>query len=373
MGQKPGHGGHTWVLLQYVLGFRRLGWDVLLLDQLDPKLCWDAAGRRCTPAESINMRYLQAVVERFGLADDFALLTDGVSIGRSRAAVLEHTRNSTFLLNVMGFISDEEVLACAARRVYLDIDPGYGQMWTDLGLHDAFAGHDDFVTIGERVGGDGCTVPTCGKPWITTPQPVVLDEWPVTPANDGPFTSVGSWRGTYGTLEYGGRTYGQRVHEFRRFVELPRLTGRDFELALAIDPSETRDLDLLTQNGWVLTDPAIVAADPDAYRNYLRASKGEIMIAKNMYVQSASGWFSDRSICYLATGRPVIAQDTGLTSLYPTGQGLLIFTDVDEARDAIEEVCGDYLRHARAARSLAEERFESDHVLGTLLQRLGLA
>lgn len=372
LAQKPGVGGHTWVLLQYALGFRRLGWDVLLVDELADEVCRDATGCACAAEDSMNLAYMRDVAARFDLVDEIAILTDDAVIGRSRADVLEHLRTAAFLLNVMGFLRDQEILATARRRVFLDIDPGYPQMWAALGLHDAFTGHDDFATIGERIGQPGCTVPACGRQWITTPQPVVLDQWPVATANGGVFTSVGSWRGVYGTIEYEGRTYGQRVHEFRRFMELPRRTGQRFELALTIDDAERPDLDRLAAGGWGLVDPRLVAADPHAYRAYIQQSTAEFMVAKNMYVQTQSGWFSDRSICYLASGKPVVAQDTGLSTLYETGEGLLTFADLDEACSAVKEVCSDYRRHCLAARALAEERFDSDRVLGAFLARLGV-
>jgi hypothetical protein len=162
------------------------------------------------------------------------------------------------------------------------------------------------------------------------------------------------------------------VHEFRRFLDLPRCTGGRFEVALDIDAGDHADRERLLEHGWSLVDPLTVAADPWMYRDYVARSFGELMIAKNMYVQARSGWFSDRSIGYLASGRPVLAQDTGLAGLVPTGEGLLTFTAVDEAADAYAAMTGDYERHARAARALACEYFDSDVVLARLLAALGL-
>ena len=373
--QKPRHGGHAWVFLQYLLGFRRLGWDVLFLDQLAPASCVDAAGRPCAPEEAPGLGYLRDLLGRFGLGEAFSVVYNRGErfLGRSRREVLERTRGAAFLLNVMGFLDQEEVLAAAPRRVFLDIDPGFGQMWRELGLHDPFRGHDDFVTIGENVGRPGCEVPTCGLTWVTTPQPVVLDYWPVRAgAGDGAFTSVASWRGAYGPLEYRGQTYGLRVHEFRRFAPVPRRSGEKFELALDIHPSEEKDLALLKANGWSLADPKTVAGDPWAYQEYVRGSRAEFMVAKSMYVQTNSGWFSDRSICYLASGRPVVAQDTGLRQLYPAGEGLLTFSTLEEAVEQVGKVARDYGRQARAARALAERCFDSDKVLSRLLGTLGI-
>ena len=375
LAQKPGFGGHAWVLLQYLLGFRRLGWDVLFIDRLEPEMCRDSHGSPCELGDSVNVRYLSAVMERFGLGANYALLHDGGSgvIGRSRVRLLEELRGCALLLNVMGFTTDEDVLAACPRRVFLDVDPGFGQIWRELELHDCFCGHDDFVTIGQNIGLEGCPLPSCGLDWIATSPPVVLSEWPALPLPpDAPLTSVGSWRGVYGPLEHAGRTYGHRVHEFRRFLALPRMTDQHFELALNIEPAETGDLSRLAEHGWELVDPLAVAATPADYRTYIQASMGELMIAKSMYVQAQSGWFSDRSVCYLASGRPVVAQDTGLSGLYPTGRGLLTFATLEEAAGAVAEVRGNPAMHSRAARALAEEHFDSDRVLGRLLTQLGI-
>jgi hypothetical protein len=374
LAQKPRNGGHTWVLLQYLLGFKRLGWDVTFVDQLEPQMCVDAVGQPCAVDRSLNLAYFLQIMKRFGLGDEFALIYDRGErfFGLSRGQAADRTKNAALLLNIMGFLTDEEILGAARRRVFLDIDPGFGQMWQELGLHHMFRGHDEYVTIGENIGQAGCDIPTCGLKWLTTPQPVVLDFWPaVKGGSDKWFTSVVSWRGAYGPLEYRGKTYGLRVHEFRKFAPLPRLSGRTFELALDIHPTEFKDRELLNRNGWLLVDPKAAAGDPWAYRGYIQNSRAEFMVAKNMYVQTHSGWFSDRSICYLASGKPVMAQDTGIGNLYPTGKGLLTFTTLDEALTQVEEVNQDYDRHAQAARALAETYFDSDKVLNHLLRGLG--
>jgi hypothetical protein len=375
LAQNPRRGGHTWVFLQYLLGFKRLGWEVLFLDRLEPEMYVDRAGRPCLLDQSFNLNYIVNVMERFGLSDAFAVVCDGGKhfVGLPQEEVLERTRNSALLLNIMGFFTDEETLSCAPRRVFLDIDPGFGQIWRALELADLFYGHDDYVTIGQNLGQPICSIPTCGLEWVTTPQPVVLDYWPPQEgAGSERFTSIASWRGPYAPLEYKGKTYGLRVHEFRKFAELPRLSGRPFQLALDIHPDEVNDLALLEANGWSLVDPSVVAGDPGAYQAYIQDSKAELMVAKNMYVQAKSGWFSDRSICYLASGKPVLAQDTGLQGLYPTGEGLLGFTTLDEALAGVEEISRNYTRHTRAARVLAEDYFDSDKVLRGLLSKLSI-
>ncbi len=358
--QKPHQAGHSWQFLQYLLGFRRLGWEVLFVDRLE----------REDPA---RLRYLADLMRRFGLENAWSVaLDDGSHAGVGRELVLDHVRDSEFLLNVMGFLTDEEILGAARRRVFLDTDPGFGQMWRALGLADVFADHEQHVTIGERIGHDDCAIPTCGLRWITTPQPVVLEAWPFAPSPvREDFTTVARWRGAYGPVDYEGRRYGLRVHEFRKFAELPRATDARFELALDIHPAETADLDLLGDCGWALVDPTEVGDSVDSYRAYIEGSAAEFMVAKGMYVESRSGWFSERSICYLATGRPVLAQDTGLGDLYPIGDGLLLFSTLDEAAAGVEEIRSRYPVHARAAREVAVEHFDSDRVLGRLVEQLG--
>jgi hypothetical protein len=363
--QKARNAGHTWQFLQYLLGFKRLGYEVLLLDSL--------AHTDDVSAEQQRIAYVRSVMREHGLADAWTIaLPGGRTAGMPRAQVVRFVRDADFLLNVMGFCADEELLGAASRRVFLDTDPGFAQMWHELGLADMLVDHDAHVTIGERIGRPDCEIPTCGLDWVTTPQPVVLDAWPRACAPPRrPFTSVASWRGAYGPVDYAGKRYGLRVHEFRRFARLPELTGRAFELALAIHAAEAPDLALLRDTGWSLVDPSDVATTPAAYRDFIASSTAELMIAKGMYVQARSGWFSERSICYLASGRPVVAQDTGLRGLHPLGSGLLAFDTLDQAAACVESIARDYARHAADARALAEEVFDSDRVLGRLLVALG--
>jgi hypothetical protein len=352
------------------VGFRRLGWRVLFIDEIAPELCVDDAGRPCKPEQSVNVRRLEIVFESLGLGDSYALNAGGEWFGMPRAQVLALLRGAALLLNVMGFVRDADLLAAAPRRVFLDIDPGFGQMWRALGLSDVFAGHDDFVTIGENIGQPGCNVPTCGLRWITTPQPIVLEEWPAQTAPGLAFTSIASWRGPFGPIEYAGKTYGLRVHEFRKFMELPVHTRERFELALDIHSADVRDLEALAENGWTVRDPVAAAGDPWRYRSTVQQSKAEFMVAKNLYVDTAGGWFSDRSICYLASGRPVLAQRTGWQ--YQEGRGLVGFSILDEAVEGAARITADYSDHARAAREIACEYFDSDKVLRKLLAKLGI-
>jgi hypothetical protein len=224
------------------------------------------------------------------------------------------------------------------------------------------------VTVGENIGRPSCTVPTGGLGWRPLPPPVVLDDWPVTAAPPEPgFTSVSTWRNPFGGLDHDGVTFTMKHHEWRRIVELPQRAPHPFELALDIHPGDHADADALRAHGWRLRDPAEVA-DADRFRAYVQGSGAEISVANGAYVQTASGWFSDRSVRYLASGRPVLLQDTGFSRCHPVGEGLLAFSSLEEAVRGADAIAGDYERHSRAARQLAEEHFDSDLVLGRFLE-----
>jgi hypothetical protein len=376
--RRPGKGGHTWVFLNWLLGLQRLGHEVLFVDQLEPGAAIDRHGYSCPIEASVNWTYLRDALDAHGLSGRYCLHQKGTGnwLGMPADDVVAYAHTSALLLNFMGYLDAPAVQEAAGRRVFVDIDPGFPQMWMALGLADPFAGHDAYVTLGLNVGRPGCAVPTCGLDWITTAPPVVLDCWqgthgPVV-AKAEPFTSVCSWRGPFDRVEYGNRSYGLRAHEWRQVMELPLVTGRRFEVALDIDAADRKDLARLGETGWLLLDPAEVAGDPQAYRAFLQASGAEFSAAKQMYVASHAGWFSDRSACYLAAGRPVIAQDTGWTEHFDPASGLLGYRTKEEAVARIREVCADPAAHAAAARAVAGAYFDSDVVIGRLLQALDL-
>ena len=363
---KPWHGGHTWVFLQYLLGFKKLGWDVVFIDWLPIEESGLAASR--------GVHYFREVMNAFHPEGDFALLYDNCrkSLGLSRERVLERVARSALLLNVMGFLQDEEILQAAPKRAFLDIDPGFGQMWQALGLCTIFRDNDYYLTIGENIGDPSCQVPTCGLQWIATRPPVQLDYWPVHKSGATHFTSVASWRGAYGPIPYKGRTYGLRVHEFRKFFPLPVQSHGRFELALSIDPSDAADRERLETSGWHLIEPRSVAADPWQYRDFVQQSGAEFTVAKNMYVDTQSGWFSDRTVCYLASGKPVLVQDTGIRHLNPSGKGLLTFRSLEDAVEGVREIVSNYAVHSAGAREVAAELFDSGKVLSRLLKNLSI-
>jgi hypothetical protein len=362
--QARGRGGHAWVFLNYLLGFRQLGYDVFFLDRLI------GAG----DDRDAQLGYLAEVMGGFGLARSYAVLgEDGRCAVGDDAGLRDLLDDCELLLDVNGFLGDEDLRARPALRVFLDIDPGFWQMWKQLGLHDALSSHDRYVTVGENVGEPDCAIPGVGIEWVKTRQPIVLDEWPVAPPHaEGSFSTVAAWRGPFAPIEYEGQRYGLRAHGFRAFADLPSRTGEAFEIALDIDAADASDRGLLERGGWRLRPPVEVAADPSSYRDYVRSAKAEIGIAKEMYVRSRSGWFSDRSVAYLASGRPALVQDTGLPPALRGGEGVLLFDDVEGARRRVAELVSEYPAHCVAAREIAERLFDSAVVLPELVRALGL-
>jgi hypothetical protein len=371
MARVPHQGGATWAVLQYILGLRRLGHDVTFVETLPSE---SLVPEGTSPDRSANASYFRSVTRRYGLDDRASLLVAGTkdSVGITYSQLARIANDADLVLNVSGALRDEALLMSVPRRVYVDLDPTFTQLWhscegVDMGLE----AHTHFVTVGLALGSPSCPVPTCGRHWMTTLQPVVLEQWP--PATLPPstaFTTVGNWR-SYGSIRCREFFYGQRAHSLRRLLTLPALTREHFRLALAIDPGDADDVAALRAHGWHVVDPQTAAATPHEYQGFIRDSKAELGVAKEGYVISRCGWFSDRSACYLASGRPVLAQDTGFGDYLPTGKGLLAFSTVEDAALGVKEINGDHALHAGAARALAEEYFDSDKVLGALLDALG--
>jgi hypothetical protein len=353
--------------LQYLLGLRRLGHDVCYLDVVDP------AAIETHGEFSPSALYFRAVMADFEFRRASAMLLKGrqEAIGITYAELTNRARKADLLINVSAVLQDEALFLRLRRRLYLDLDPGFTQLWQavqNIDMH--FAGHSHHATIGLGIGQPGCDIPTCGINWINTPQPIVLEHWPVadTITYDG-LTTLANWRG-YGSIEHNGVMYGQKVHSLRPMMDLPTRTKEKFILALAIHENETKDLEALRSNGWKLVDPNEFASSPRKFQQFVQGSKAEFALAKSGYVHANCGWFSDRSLCYLASGRPVIAQETGMNRFIPVGEGVLGFSTTDEAVTAIDAMNSDYAKHARAARAIAEKYFDSDKVLGELLAKV---
>jgi hypothetical protein len=379
LANKPLNGGEAWVRLTWTLGLRRLGHQVCLVEQIAPEHCVDDRGTRVDFASSINRAYFERVTGEFGLEGSACLVCgDGSeTAGLDYPELLDRAADADLLVNISGHITSQEILRPARTRIYVDVDPGFTQFWHASGTSGfSLDGHDDYVTVAANIGNADCPIPTAGIRWHPVAPPVLLDEWPQAPAptRADRFTTVATWRSPYGVVDYEGRTYGLKHHEFRKFLELPRRAAAGaFEVALDVDPADAADLAALRDKGWRVVDPREAVPDPASFRRFVRESAAEFSVAQGIYVETSSGWFSDRTASYLASGRPALVQDTGLGRSYPLGEGLLAFSDLDGAARGVGLIVADYEEHCRAARALAERHLDSDLVLGRLLDDLGVS
>jgi len=374
---KCGNGGEAWIRLSWTLGLKRLGFDVCFVEQIPQSSCVDASGSEISFAASANLAWFQAVMNRFGLANSCALIYEnGQEVwGLGLDELIRRAGSAELLVNISGHLILDSIKQLPRCKVFVDEDPGFTQMWQanrTAGAH--LDGHDFYFTLGQNIGTSDCAIPTVGILWRHIHSPIVLDQWPLCGRNSfDRFTTVASWRGAYGPVQYGGKTYGVKAHEFRKLFELPRRSGKKFEIALHIDPADKKDLDALHCHGWRILDPREVADSPDAFRQYVQNSSAEFSVAQGMYVDTNSGWFSDRTVRYLASGRPALVQDTGFTHQLPVGQGLLAFQTLDEAVEQAGRLVDDYEKHCWAARQLAEEYFDSDKVIRRVVAITGVS
>ena len=370
----PEGGGHWSCFLQYMLGLKALNHDIFWIEPLS-----------ADTDNAINQRLITAFFDRmkhYGLGEQCAVLLvrkddEGLTVessqvfGRSKAELREIVRSADLLWNFASTIR-QPLLSKFKRRVLIDGDPGHLQVsalsW-DMGLRD----HDLFFTVGLKMQDADCEVPRLNTIWHPFPQFVYLPLWPATPGplDEAPFTSITQW--TWSELWLDGRVLSTSKRDaYLRIVELPTRAGRPFELAINLDPEDTTgDRDLLIANGWKVTDPHQVAVSPAAYADYIRHSRAEISCPKPIYRELKTGWLSDRSAAYLASGRPVLAEETGFSDHLPTGEGLLAFRDVEEARAGVAEIDAHYEHHCRAARMFAEEYLDSDRCLNKMLALCG--
>ncbi len=361
----PEGGGMQWLNLNYLAGLRALNVEAFWLDVLGaPK----PGSQRSTEK---MVEDFGALCDRFGLADHWAVRYDKTqTFGMTDKLLASLCNDCDLLINLCGALKEDELLRRMKRRAYFDLDPGFTQIWAqqwDMG----FSKHNSFFTVGLNVGTPDFPIPTRGVDWQTFVPPVALEYWPAqTEAPTRPFTTIGQWRGQEASWQ--GEYYGQKRDEFLEMIELPRKTTQSLELALLIHESERDDLKLLHDSGWLLADPHEVARGVTGFRSYVQQSRAEFSVAKSGYVKSRSGWFSDRTVCYLASGRPALVQDTGFGKHLPTGHGLVIFATIEEAVRGIEAINTDYASHCAAARKLAENGFTAPKVLQSILERTGV-
>ena len=359
-------GGLSWHYTQYLRGFADLGHDVRYVEDTG-HWPYDPTSGEVTDDPSCSLRFLGEVLEPLGFAGRWAYHCPplGRWCGAEATEVEDWITSADLLLDVSGVLGDPERYRRGAVLAYVDTDPVFTQIRLALEepeLVRRVRAHDVHLSFGECLE----EVPPTAFEWIPTRQPIVLAAWDPTAPRRDVWTSVLSYR-SYASTSYCGSTYGQKDVELARFLELPSLLPeRTFELALSTGESDI--LEALARAGWRRVDPSVACPSPEAYRDYVQSSRAEWSVAKNGYVTGRPGWFSERSACYLASGRPVVTQSTGVERVLPVGAGLLTFRTLEEARGAIEAVEEDYPRHAEAARTLAEEHFDARRVLEKLLR-----
>jgi hypothetical protein len=367
-------GGMAWHHLQYILGLNRLGHDVFFVEDSGDSTwaCYDPDRQTNGPDPGYGLRFIAELFDRFGLGDRWIYhdALGGRRYGSYAARLMEICQSADLLLNLSGSNLLRPWGEAVAERVYVDTDPGFTQVQhlTDAKRRQRAEQHTTFLTFGENICRPSCSVPDDGLPWQPTRQPVVLDCWEVAPPSpNGPLTTIMQWDNTLQSVprEYAGRRYGRKAVSFMPFLHLPRQSGHVFELALSGADVLTREQ--LRSAGWSLRDPLEPTLNIWTYQNYIRGSKAEFSVAKEGYVTSGSGWFSERSSAYLASGRPVIVQDTGFSTWLGTGEGVLAFRSPEEAFEMLEELNANYALHCRRARELAVEFFDSRAVLQRLL------
>lgn len=390
------YAGMAWMHMQIAVGLRRLGHDVYYIEATST-WPYDPVRQMKVNDSNYAVPYLSKIANDFDFGDRWGYrrsFSDKEWLGLTRKTAEDLLADADAVFNVAGatpFLRSEEGLK-VGRLVYYATDPVYHEIGFATG--DPIAKlivdeHDDVVTYGENIGNEGCPIPPLPRLRAKTRQPVLHGLWQELRLPRAEFTTVCNWRQYGRDIEFCGETYYWSKHrEFLKFVDLPTRTDQRIELAMGlIDAAErepalndpipavgmTRDeRRMLADHGWRLTDSHAFTTDPWSYRDYIQTSRGEFTVAKDQNVRLRSGWFSERSACYLAAGRPVVTQDTGFGSVLPIGEGLFAFNNMEEVLAAFEAINTDYERHSRTARAIAEEYFRAETVLARLLEDLGL-
>lgn len=366
-------GGHAWVNMQYLAGLRDLGHEVVYMEECGEQSWvykWE------TDELVTDLRYpsdyIRACLEVIGLGDRWIYRVGERSEGMPLPDFLDLCAQADLMIvraAPLGMWRPE--YASPRRRIFIDVDPGFTHIRLangDAQLGRTVAQCDRLFTIAQRLDCSDCSIPKGGMNWIKTLSPVWLPAWPSVDNGATQFTLILQWESyskshQYHKTVHNGIRYEQKNKELMNYLELPKLTGRSFQMALTGGPHRE-----LSEHGWDVVQGWEATLTPLSYRQFITDSGAELGIAKHGYVATRGGWFSDRSTCYLASGKPVLLQDTGLRDWLPTGEGIMTFSDVDGARRGIEAICADYPRHRRAARRLAQEYFATDRVLPPLLE-----
>jgi hypothetical protein len=374
IGQYP-FGGVIWDYLHYLLGFRSLGHEVLYLED-SGAWPYDPEAGTITDDCSFALRSLKRIFHDFDLDHDWVYRNgaDGKFHGAGEKIAREWLRHGDLLVNVSsaGWLRDYDLRV--GHKMFIDGDPMFCQIGLLDGSNPQYAGrlrdHDSHFTFGLSVGKTDCPVPVDGITWRPTVQPIAIDQWPVTPVpSDAPWTTVMNWA-SYRAKVWEGRTYGQKNLEFNRFRNLPSKTTTPLRLAMGLGVDGQRPAQELRKLGWDLVEPQEVVPDHQAYRSFLTSSRGEWSVAKHGYVEGRTGWFSCRTACYLAAGRPAVVQETGWSRHLPSTRGILPFSTLEEAVWGLAEISHNYREHSKAAREIALEFFDAKKVCRELLQQV---
>jgi hypothetical protein len=372
--------GYVWLILQYLVGLRRLGCDPYYVEAhgVYPGMLMGGGGE---PLGDRVTAFLDGALRPFGFGDRWAFhdVDGGESYGMTRGRLAELYRSAALVVNVHGGTRPLPEHYATGRLVYLGTDPVQVEIELDEGRPDTIEymePHAAFFTWGENYGNPDCLVPWSDRfRFRPTRAPVVPDFWEGAEAGGGAFTTVGNWDQTrrQKTVTFRGEAFTwSKHHEFLKVLDLPARTGQGFELALSGGSFTPDDRRMLEGHGWAVRDSLEFSTDLDAYRNYVRGSRGEFTVAKDQNVRLRSGWFSERSAQYLAAGRPVVTQETGFSNVLPTGRGLFAFATIEEAAAAVAEVNADYPGHCRAARELGRDCFGYEAVLPKFLADAGV-
>lgn len=363
---RSGLGGQAWASLQYLLGFRALGHDVYYLEDCG-KSSWVYIWEKedWTHELEYPAAYVNDCLAPFGFGDRWIYRDNYRTLGMPLEMFHDVCADADLLLlRAVPFWNWRKEYEWPSRRAFIDVDPGFTQITLangDQGWVDGVARCERRFTYGQRVGAPDCPIPGAGGPWLKTLPPVFLPEWPYVAADADLFTSVMRWQG-FKEVTHNGVSYGQRDKEFEQFLDLPSLTRQRFRIAqMGIKP------ELLASRGWDVAPGEVISRTPALYREYIQQSRAEFSVPKNGYVKMRGGWFSDRSVCYLASGRPVLIEDTGLSDWLAVGEGVVTFTNPTEAVAGIQNINAQYARHRAAARRLAAEVFSTDRILASLL------
>jgi hypothetical protein len=375
VGQYP-MAGVAWQAVHYLLGFQALGWDVYYVEDSGAPP-YDPTAGGVTGECDYAVKYVADVMGRVGLGDRWAYLDmmHNETHGLSRTRLDALYKDAVGIVNLCGATAPRSEHRQGAKLIYVETDPIYEQLQIANGKQSSLgflAAHDVLFTYGENLGNADCPVPPGPFDWKKTRPPVVMECWnaPADPSARF-FTTVASFGNKGKDVQWQGETYQWSKHEnFLRFLDLPRRTPQPFEMAMKPESPEVEAR--VRAAGWNLVDPGPTSRDLDGYRAFIQGSRGEFTVAKDIYVRPRSGWFSDRSVCYLAAGRPVVTQDTGFEAFVPTGSGLFAYSTMDEAVEALARINGDYAVHSAGARRVAAEAFGAEPVLRRLLADAGL-